>query len=336
MKITAVQRFFPTITRPPIDLGSHFFTVVGTPVIPSTPRQKLMDIKELQMRAKKDWPELMRIMHTACDVAGIDHRDAKKAAAKKLERAFQKASCEKGGRADLIMDYMRGTIYATSAEQILALADHFRPLNNSNTVSFVDNFSRPDETKQGLRRMKIVTKLDSGFLAEIMVIHKDFEEELSKTHTIYKQVRTIEAEHPNLNEAPIEVQQSYNELQQTRRSIHDHLAESFNLKDLEENRRYYLCDRGTADEHDDVPFMVVTRERGDLTIAVRPDPKTGMYIIDNSLLVHARENSNSSIEISREEFLMASMDLVHAHQNPNEPDLKFIDSRIGEQTLRFA
>ena len=316
------SRIIPDLVTPPIDLSARWNMVVGTPVIPPSARQRLYDVNALHRQAKESWPHLMRTMYAACDAVGLSRENAMRGRTKSLARAQEKAVFEKNGNIANITDFTRGKITTNDPEIILALADHFRPMNNSRTKSFTDNFSRPDEEKMGLRRIKIVTELDNGHLAEIMILHSEYDAQGSKlTHKAYETVRSLEAEYGDADNMPANIRAQYDEAQNIRIVTNQNLAEQFNLTGLEETREYYLCDANACDRDKDLPFMVVERPMGNLRAAVYPDVTTGHYKIDNSLLSHI--GHDCCMSISREDFIEASMKLVHHHNKPHARPLVF-------------
>jgi hypothetical protein len=306
-------RLVPEVTLPPIDLKARWNMVVGTPVIPVHSRQRLYDANALHKQAKESWPDLMRTMYAACDAVGISRHSAVRAATKKLPRVFEKAMSEKAGNFSSILDFTRGKIITNNPETILALADHFRPMHNRQTRGFVDNFSRPDEDKMGLRRIKIITDLDNGHLAEIMVLHSGYDALGSElTHAAYTTVRSLEAEYGAVDLMPPHIRAQYDDAQRVRIETNQRLAKEFNLTDLEETRQYYLSH---------IPFMVVERPMGNLRAAVYPDDTSGHYKIDNSLL--SLVGQINCMEISREDFIKESMTHVHMAQKPYARPLQF-------------
>jgi hypothetical protein len=328
-------RLFPVSPAPPtIDLGTQFCTVVGIPVLPTEPTQVIKDPIELYKQGKQSGNYLIEVMIAACRHAGIPLESMKRAKSKGMERFTQKVITEKKGHPELVTDIARGEIETDDVDALLGLSDFFRPSNNRKysdifrTARFRDNISRPDESKMGLRRARVVVELANSHLAEVQFHHKGYSQATKRTHALYKEARLLEASYgDDVSKWPPEVKQKYNEIQKRRQHIHDGLAVKFGLTDLVEHRRFYLTGQQTRDSFDDIPFMLVERKRGNLRIAVRPDIESGHYVIDNNLLDKLSSEgtpiSSDTIEIDRESFLISSMKKVYEAKFPFGRPLEF-------------
>jgi hypothetical protein len=182
---------------------------------------------------------------------------------------------------------------------------------NSRVVEMLDQFSHPDP-ESGMRRAKILLKLDNGHICEIQLRHEGMQDVYSTTHKLYQKARAISlaiSDTCGNRDSKIIgwLEKKCGSLNKERVALHDRAARRLGLNKLEESQEFVTIG-GT-------PFVIISREKGEGAYTLTPDFEKGVYKRDNAgVIAHYAGNSTPS---TRDVFLKAAVNGVIKTQAAN-------------------
>jgi hypothetical protein len=290
--------------------------VAGSPIITTGLRQPgaalvategMEDqIRFYQRQADQRAQFLLDMMYSALrSVRGIG--EVELAETKSLGRAFTKAVAEKDSDPSNITDYARGTIWVNSPEQIIRLANLFRPCNNALVRQFDDGFANPDP-KNNLRRLKVIVDLGDHY-GEIQVLHKGMEKTYAETRTLYgfsrairDRLKTCDAETMS-PDVLLATMRKADHFDAERRERHARAAAYFGLDSLLEQRRYQLH---LTDNNDILPSVLISGGTYERPALIVPFAASNRFVEQTEGAIV----NSQGIPINRQEFIAYSRDAV--------------------------
>ncbi|MGE4313891.1 MAG: hypothetical protein AB7E85_06440 [Pseudobdellovibrionaceae bacterium] len=221
--------------------------------------------------------------------------DIKYADIKSDVRTVTKAEREKEGDYSRITDRVRLSLIIPdngyTEKTIAYLANRFTPRNDSRVLHIEDAFIRPNKDNHQ-RRLKILYRMDSGSVGEIMVTHEGMTRSNVGSLKHRNQLRAIEdflvAQGGNIqrNSNIKRLCRAYEESCQNRKAVTDEGARACGISQFEirdEERRFFIVE-DTNGEIVPTLLMPDPYHVGRPLVAVRPDYARGTYVVDNSLL----------------------------------------------------
>lgn len=223
-------------------------------------------------------------------------------------RTIDKAENEKDGDYSRITDRVRLTLMVDDIEHINYIANRFTPDKDPNVVLVEDAFMRPNK-ENGMRRMKILYRLDSGMIGEIMVLHSGMRECDRLTRIYYEEMRRLEKRLNNYGTMASKafdidsICYEYQRCAQGRQQLPAEFACKCGLDRLEVkdgDRAFYLVE---MEDRKTVPVMTMPDPYlpGRPRIAIRPDYEKGFYVVDNSLKTHIDDPNSDRVMILQNE-----------------------------------
>lgn len=291
-------------SRQSLDLTRAYTIACGSPIIPRFYQQPVKTAEALHDFAKAtessflaEMGKVARALKLTIQYPGV----------KSISRIAQKAQVEKDGLVEEVFDAQRIALIGHRPSNITKAIDFFSPSRNSAVVSMVNQFAVPDEESR-IRRAKIIIYSPSGIYSEVQIWSSAMLNAFEESHVPYEHQRKLKADLQNSASAlPYKTyaQLSVKEkiLGQTRRSIHDQAALDAGLDKFIETR--------TFGRIGDTPIVVIERPLDTHATILRPDVKSGCYVVDNSL--YGDVVTGNYKKTSQQDFLHASRMMVINH-----------------------
>ncbi len=291
--------------REPFDLTKAYLIASGAPILPLDCRQSVNTAQELYDLSVESEPDFLKEMDKISRALKLKTTYP---GIKTISRIEQKAQDEKNGDVNLIHDSLRIAFITDRPSQIKKGLDFFSPAKNSRVVGLTNQFAVPDEESR-IRRAKIIYQARSGLYTEIQIWSSKMMNAFEESHVPYEQQRGLKSVLLNsASQLPHKTLQQFcvkeRLLGATRRSIHDEAALEADLDKFIEKRTF-----GTIG---DIPIVAIERGLDICPTILRPDPKSGVYVEDNSLYSNWISGENYT-KTSRDAFLRASHAIAIRH-----------------------
>jgi len=272
--------------------SKHYNIVAGQPILkPKLVQPNGSDFDTLYAEGIESQPYLQKVLKTAKFEMGPP-KSRERFKTKAINRDYKSAANN--------TDYCRAFIYVESPEDIIRLANYFRPCNNRHTLYFEDTFAVPEQTN-ALRRLQIKFRLLNGHIAEIQVRHAGMKRAFEASHEAYERQAAAIKRFPDPETRPIDVQ-TFIDRQGRRRSKANEVAtrKTPDVESLIHERAFFTVG--------DMPVMIVNEPFTNQRYAVIPGVVNGVpyYVQDNRYLDKIMDQEASVTESNRESFLALS------------------------------
>ncbi len=248
-------------------------------------------------------------------------------------RTIDKAENEKNGDYGRITDRVRLTLLVDDIEHINYIANTITPSKDPNVVLIEDAFTRPNK-ENGMRRMKILYRLESGMIGEIMVLHSAMRECDKLTRIYYEEMRRLEKRLSNYGcEAGKRfnidsISYEYARCAEGRQKLPAEFAQKCGIDKLEihdEERAFYAV----LVDNELIPVMTMPDPYmpGRPRVTVRPDYEKGFYVVDTSLKAIIDDANSDRViilgqenEDPRDEFIDMSIRGLEEYRDSHQED----------------
>ena len=261
-------------------------------------------------------------------------------------RTIDKAENEKNGDYSRITDRVRLTLLVDDIEHINHIANTITPSKDPNVALIEDAFTRPNK-ENGMRRMKILYRLESGMIGEIMVLHSAMRECDKLTRIYYEEMRRIEK---RLCEDGCQASNRYGidrlsyeyaRCAEGRQKLPTEFAQRCGLDKLEirdEERAFYAV----LVDNELVPVMTMPDPYmpGRPRVTVRPDYEKGFYVVDTSLKPIIDDANSERVLIlgqgnddPRDEFIDMSIRGLEEYRDSHQEDNAVINLPMNNSAV---